>query len=60
MLIQQGANVNSRDNMQKTAVALASFEGKTQALELLLRAKADVNCLDQVLSSTLSSFLPSL
>jgi len=43
LLLQHGANINTRDQDGRTPLALATMEGKTEVVRLLIRNGADVN-----------------
>ena len=50
LLLQSGCSRDARTKVEKTALHLAACSGNSDIVELLLKANAEVNCLDMVRS----------
>lgn len=52
-LLEGGGDVNDRDAFHRTALTLASRNGKSQVAQLLIKYEVEVNCPDGVAWSLL-------
>ena len=51
-MIQEGANVDELDSNQDAPLVIAAYEGRTEILQLLLEAGADVHAVDPSMKAT--------